>query len=533
MAKLPAKVDLSSDDKLPLGRWLGLLRRFWWAAAVCLIGCVGLSLLYLKVKSPVYTISASFAINQNEDNPGAALGSGMNALLSTFSLGGSGSHSTEDEIFRMTSHSNLREVARLSGIYLSQWSKESLLSRKRWYYDDSPFRIELPVAVLDTIRRSTLFSIDYRANGRKWHLKVKQGKQTVIDREIAGLPFLAKTPCGMFRIDTTKDFNPARDIRYHARFNGLAAAAEGLGEDLDIGPLSKKSDIIWILYDDANTRRGSAVVNALVEVYNRNSLEVMHEQARQNLEFIDRRLESLYGELDRSESRIANFKQQNSITDQGAEAEYIFKQKAAAEEAGVGLESRIAILRMTIDFLTDEANRYAVVPFTSDVPGEPIKAYNELVLQRMRIASNVKGNTSTLNLLTQQVDAMRSTMLATLRTHLKAAEASMSTIRGAESRADRRIASAPAMEKQLTGMLRDRTVKNYIYGYLLQKREEAEMKLARLFPAAQVVEEAYESVKPTSPKKWLVLAVGVMAGIICSWLSIIVLNRIWTPRRER
>lgn len=532
MAKLPAKADLSRDEMIPVGHWLRILRRFWWAAAICMAGCIVISLLYLKVKSPVYRVNASFAINQNEDSPGTSLGSGMNALLSTFSLGGSGSRSTEDEIFRMTSQNNLEEVARLSGVYLSQWSKKSLLSRKVWYYDDSPVRIELPPAVLDTIRRSTRFSIDYKAADRKWHLKVKQGKEQVIDREIPGLPFLAKTPCGMFRIDITKDFNPRRDLNYRAQFNGLAATAEGLREDLDIGPLSKKSDIIWILYDDANPKRGEAVVNTLVEVYNRNSLEVMHDQARQNLEFLDRRLLTLYSELDTSESRIADFKKRNNIVDPAAEAEYIFKQKAAAQEAGVDLESRVAILRMTIDFLSDEANRYAVVPFTNDVPGEPIKAYNELVLQRMRIASNVKGNTSTLNLLTQQVDAMRSTMLTTLRTHLKAAEASMSSIRGAESKADSRIAGAPAMEKQLTAMLRERTVKNYIYGYLLQKREESEMKLARLFPAAQIVDEAYENVEPTSPKKWLVLAVGVIAGFICSSISIILLNRLWIPRRK-
>lgn len=508
-------VNLRGEAPLQAGSGLRYAIRYWWVIAGCAVLALGAAFLFLRIKSPAYRVNAALALNQEEGDGGGRLNGGLGALLSTFSLGGGGARMPDDEVFRLTSQTVLAETAKRTGIYFNAWSKPGLLSRKIWYYGDAPFKIELPAQMLDTLRTTTKFHLTRSGSGGEWKLSVKQRRRTVLDTAFARLPLLARTPVGMFRIDTTSNYKPsAKEVNFYATLTGPSVVADDLREDLDIGTVSKKSNIIWLIYDDARPDRAKAILNTLLEVYNEKTLDTQHEEAARSLDFIDRRLITLYSDLDASETRLRDYKTANNIIDPDAEAEFVFKQKMTAEEARLESEAKVGIIRLILEFISKPENRYAVVPFTMDMPDEPLKVYNELVMKRMRVASETKGNTRTLQLLSEQVDAMRSTMESTLRTHLEAAEKTLADVRRISASADRRISSAPEMEKQLRSLMRDQMVKNQIYGYLLQKREEAEVKLARVAPTGQIVDEAYEEVKPASPKKPLVIIGFFLAGVI-------------------
>lgn len=514
MNKEPETLD--RDEKVNFIPILSYAARYWWVVVICLAVGIGLSLLFLKIKNPAYTVHAIIALNQQDDE-GGSLGGGLQSILSSMSLGGPGYRTPEDEIMRMTSQTNLKEAAKRSGIFFTAWSKSGMLSRKHWYYGDSPVKIDIPAAVVDTLRVSSLFHLKYNSASKKWSLSIKQRKKTITDGDIPGLPYLAKTPVGMFRIDTTSLFNPSEDLNFYANIRGTDEAAQDLREDIDIGRESKKSNIIWMQIEDANTDRAKAVLNNLIGIYNENALDVTHQQARQTVDFIDSRLATLYSQLDKSESDIQNFKESHNVMNPEAEAEYIYKSKSAAEESKVELIAKADVVRLAIEFLSDPANRYAVVPFTPDMPSDPLKAYNELVLQRMKLASTVKGTSQPLNLISEQIDAMRQSVLASLRAYLDATNSSLSSVRKISGYADSRISNAPAIEKQLTGLLRDRYIKNMLYGYLLQKREEAEMRLNRNVDPGLVIDNAYDDIKPSSPNKPLVVASGFIFGLILAF----------------
>lgn len=522
---------LDRDERINLSPLLTYTARYWWVVVICIAVGMGLSLLFLKIKSPAFTVHATVALNQQDDE-GGTLGGGLQNILSSMSLGGPGYRTPEDEIMRMTSQSTLKEAAKRSGIYFTAWSKSGLLSRKQWYYGDSPVKIDIPVDVVDTLRIATLFHLKYNGASKNWTLSIKQRKKTISNGDIPGLPYLAKTPAGIFRIDTTSLFNPSEDLNFYATIQGTDEAAQDLKENLDIGRESKKSNIIWMQIDDANTNRAKAVLNNLIEIYNENALDVTHQQARQTVDFIDSRLATLYSQLDKSESDIQNFKESHNVMNPDVEAEYIYKSKSAAEESKVDLLAKANVVRLAVEFLSDPANRYAVVPFTPDMPSDPLKAYNELVLQRMKLASTVKGTSQPLNLLSEQIDAMRQSVLASLKAYLDATNSSLSSVKKISGYADSRISNAPAIEKQLTGLLRDRYIKNMLYGYLLQKREEAEMRLNRNVDAGQVIDSAYDDIKPSSPNKPLVLAGGFLFGLLMGFGCLKAMMAIGIPKSK-
>lgn len=512
-------IDNDAEKRFNFKSMLLYFARHWWWFAISLAIFLGLGVLYIKIKSPLWVVHSSIMFNQNEDDDNAR-GGILGTLMSSFSLGGAGVN-VDDEIYKINSHSALTATARQLELHKIYYSKPGLFKRKIWYYQNSPIAIEIPDEVLDTISSSTDFKIDVDKNGKRANIKVKQGEyKTVFNKEVA-LPATIKTPLATFHVRTTSYFQPGKTLDFRATITSPDNYAKDFVEHLGVEPVSKRSNAVELQIEDVNTQRASDVLNTLMSLYNEKSIEIRSEQSRQTLEFLHGRLLKLYKELDASESGIAAYKQNNKFLTPEAEAEYIFKMKQQADGGLIDLETQLGILKMLKEFLVNDNNQYSLVPITgmgasgqsSDGVNSAINAYNELVLERLKLQSNAKSNNATLRQLDNQIDAMRGNLIQSLDRSIIATDISISRMSKGKGTIDSRISTVPRMEQELTNLYRDQEIKNRIYAYLLQKAEETEIKLARVLPTGMVIDYAYTEIEPESPKKSLVLAFMFVLGL--------------------
>ena len=501
-------------EKIDFGAILGNYRKHWWWFVISIVLCLGLSVLYLRIKSPLYLVKTLVMFNQDEEESAGAIG-GLGALMSSFSIGGSGGSLIEDEMMKMGSHTNMTAVVKQLDMNRNYWSKAGLFSPKVWYFENSPITVEIPDAVLDTISVTTEFSIDVPANGLCMSIEVRQGDLgTVLDAEIDGLPYMAKTPYGIFRVDTTEYFIKGDALKFKAVVMNNNVVVEDLNDRMAISQLSKKANAVQVDIEDVNIERGRKFLNTLVASYNERGIADKNEVALSTARFIEERLLKLYGELETTETDIENYKSKNQIVDAVAEAEYTFVRKERIETGMLELETQSAVLQMIKDFLMSPDNKYSLVPFTADFPEEPITAYNELVLQYITLGTSAKKNNSTLKNLMAQIDAMRGNVITTIDKSLQSTRIALADMRREAANSERRMVGIPRMERELTALYRDQIIKNEIYSFMLQKREENELKLSRNTPKGKVVDAAYAESKPISPKKIMVLAMGLIMGIL-------------------
>lgn len=507
---------VEGDEKIRVGSYIAYVIRSWWAVvAVALIfGAVGY--IYSKIKTERYTAQGSIILNDSDfDGKGTLGGSGLGSLFSSFTMGGSSYKLVEDEIRRLQNRGNLEKVIKMLNLNNVSWSKESLLSPKVFYYNDAPINIDIPMAVLDTISATTRFDITVAEGGKEIEVKAEQplGKE-VLNQTYSKFPILAKTPRGTFRIDKSVTYNPSKELKFHNLIYNQKEYCTVLYDKLDVAAPSKKSNIIYISYKDVNPKRGCDVINNLVAIYNDASVEWGHQEARNAIDFINERMVELYSQLQQSEKSIETFKRENKISDPEIDAKYTLEKKGGAESALMEQRTKAGVTQMIIDFLKSDNTKYSMIPFTSDSPEAPIQAYNELVLERMRLEQNAKGNNASLKGLTAQIDAMRHNLITSMERDLSATKIAVSDLERVNSESDARIGQVPGIERRLTELYRNQTIQNQIYGFMLQKREENQLKLARENPSGRIMEEAYSPSETDGlGGKILILAFAFIGGI--------------------
>lgn len=502
-----------------------MLRYFlkhWWWFVISLVIFMGLGTLYVKIKSPLWVVHSSLMFNQNEDDDSGKAGL-LGSLMSSFSLGSAGGVNVDDEIYKINSHTALTDVARTLELNKTYYSKPGLFKRKIWYYRNSPIVVEIPEDVLDTISYSTDFNVKLNKDGTRAHIKVKQGEyKTVFNKEVS-MPATIKTPLATFVVRTTAAYQPGEPIDIKATVTSAENYAKGFVEHIGVAPASKRSNAVELQVEDVNTERASDVLNTLMSKYNEKSIETRSEQSRATLDFLHGRLLKLYKELDASESGIAAYKKNNKFVSPEAEAEYIFKMKQQADGGLIELETQLGILRMLKEFLINESNQYSLVPITGlgvsqgqsgDGVNTAITAYNELVLERLKLQSNAKNSNASLRQLENQIEAMRGNLVQSLDRSILATDISIKRMSKGSGTIDSRISTMPKMEQELTNLYRDQEIKNRIYAYLLQKAEETEIKLARVLPTGMVIDYAYTEIEPESPKKGLVMILMFVLGLL-------------------
>ena len=170
---------------------------------------------------------------------------------------------------------------------------------------------------------------------------------------------------------------------------------------------------------------------------------------------------------------------------------------------------------MTGEFIADPANAHSLIPMTTDNVGlqEGIKGYNELMLQRMALASNAKPNNKALKMLDEQIDAMRATIATSVVKAYDNLEVAIREQRSKLNKAMGRLGSVPEQEREFLNMKRQQQVKQQLYMFLLQKREETAMMLANATPKGIIVDEAFALNAPVNLSRKMILLIALFIGL--------------------
>lgn len=109
---------------------------------------------------------------------------------------------------------------------------------------------------------------------------------------------------------------------------------------------------------------------------------------------------------------------------------------------------------------------------------------------------------------------MRQSIQASLSNVRHASEIALRDLNRQNTVTNARIQDIPAVEREYKDILRQQEVKNNLFVFLLQKREETALTQAAVAPKAKIVSEPYSSDAPSSPQAGR-YTFGLLFGRLC------------------
>lgn len=279
-----------------------------------------------------------------------------------------------------------------------------------------------------------------------------------------------------------------------------------------------KSTIINLTYVDESPQHAELILNLVVQVYNELWIEDKNQITAAASRFIEERLKLLEDELGVVDDSISAFKMRNKITDLERVSDIYLQQQSQSDAEILRLTNQKVMAQYILGILQDKANRNQLLPTNSGINNSvaetQIAQYNSMLLQ---LKNNLYGTSQQNPLIIKQesdLDDMRSNILATIDNQIKALDIQLNALQGYNGEATDKISSNPGQAKHLVSVEREQKVKESLYLYLLQKKEENEINMTYTSFNTQLIDMPHGSDFPTSPNSRNVLLGAILLGLL-------------------
>ncbi|MBQ3952608.1 MAG: hypothetical protein II668_08640, partial [Oscillospiraceae bacterium] len=170
------------------------------------------------------------------------------------------------------------------------------------------------------------------------------------------------------------------------------------------------------------------------------------------------------------------------------------------------------------EFLRDDTKRNNLIPanigITDASLGSSLSQYNALLLQRMRIQRTATDSNPVVEQLDQQLSSMRQNIIATIRSVRESLQIRLNGLQAQESKINRQIKNAPEQEREYVRVVRDQKIKERLYLFLYEKREENSLMLAATTIPAKILDMPQRDVRSRSPQLRNLLIICLFFGLM-------------------
>lgn len=500
-----------ADDFLTLQDLLALCLAKWKWFVASVFCCMAIAVFYILITPPTYTRTTSILVKEDGKNK-----SSFSSELNSFAEMGMFQTNTnvKNEQAFMQSPANILEVVkRLSLDY--NYSINGPFYKKVIYGRTLP--VEASVAGLAD-NDVCSFTIDLKG-GNKFVLSdfTKNGES--LDGTCGGtLAKAVATPLGNVTLRATPYYRNVVDETIYVFRNGMIASMNSCLARLTVGLSDEETTIIGLTYQDVSPQRAEEFLGTLISVYNENWVKDKNQIAVSTSQFINDRLQVIEQELGNVDNNISSYKSANLIPDVQAASNMYMEQANEANSQIMSLNNQLYMARYIRSFVTNDGNHSQLLPANSGINNNTIEGqigeYNEKLLQRNSLAANSSASNPLVKDYDASLMSMRRAIVSSIDNQINSLNAQIGGFRSSQQQSTSRIASNPTQAKYLLSVERQQKVKESLYLFLLQKREENELSQAFTAYNTRIVTPPSGGLAPTAPVRQKILLVAFIIGLL-------------------
>lgn len=507
--KSESNFDLKAEIYKYLTHWK-------WIILGLLIGGV-IAYLFNRYTIPKYrTLATMIMVEDQENNAMSAMPSGGGAI---FALQDDG---LQSQIEKLKSKKLVSSVIKELDLNKSYYIEGNVITVEA--YKSSPLILEFlsPDSIVNISNLNIFITpkSDTEFNLKNSNFEYNQDHKIGEVINLDGIEFIvlprSRNVEGAFKNSNTVNFI----------LEPLAETARSYVQNLVITPKGQAKDILEFSMVNETSSKSEDFLNKLMQRFNEEGVENKQEVAENTTAFIQDRLARITSELDSVEYDIAEFKRDNRLMNVESGASAFQSKFSAAEQEIFNLEMELELLK-SIEELLKEKGQYDFLPEVGISEGGMsgiINSYNALVMERNMYLKNSTPKNPVVVTLSEQLDGMRLNLYENIASTRKALRVRLNELSSRENLAQGKFSTFPGLEKGMRNIERQQQIKEQLYLFLLQRREEAAISFAATASVARVVDSAFTLENPVDPAPWLILVGGLLIGLIIPVLIIFLKN---------
>lgn len=506
--------------------------RYWyWFILGLIIALVG-AFIYLRYSTKFYESRATVIIKDERSGGGPAELAALSELGGFFSR--FNTSKVENELAIFNSKRIISEAVSALNLHITYEAIGTIKTSELYEYkpfivqyltlNDSTKNRPIPTLTVEVLS-NTEFKLENQA--RSIDGTYKFGNRIVLPfGEIIVIPNL-NDPV------TFENFIGRSVSVLHRPINDVALAYQ---RRIDVINEVKNGNVVELSLQSPVPVKAEDFINELIFQYNKDAISDRGQVAQKTSNFIDSRLEIISRELDSVERNKEEFKSKNRLTDIQAEAQLILENVSEFSKEQLDVSTNLELTNAMITYMEGTSDD-DLLPANIGLEGEEIAKtvnnYNQLILQRNKLLRTSTAKNPVVVNINNQIEQIRSNILSSLQNTSQSLKIAMRDLNFQESTLNSRISQVPTKEKIFRGIERQQTIKEQLYLFLLQQREEASISLAVTAAKAKIVDRAYSSKAPVSPNKPIIYLGALLAGLLVPFVTMYGLNLLNTKVANR
>ena len=476
--------------------------------------CCGIALWHILTTQPVYQRTATIMIK--DDSNSSMINGSVGAVFSDMGVGVTESN-VYNEMLAIQAPALLTETGKRLD-YNVNYEKPGTFHSIPLYGEQLPVKVIFHSLTPEDFGTLTLTLKG--TNSFELSEFTYNGEEDPQERVIKGrFNTMINTPLGKITVlptaglrDYLEDNRPIAVSRsdYYSMTNRI-------GANLSTNLAETKGTLIAITFSDVLPQRAEDVINTLLDVYKEKWVEDKNQMTIATSKFITERLGVIERELGDVDQNISSYKSSHLLPDVKA-ASGIYMQMAQENASEImKLNTQKAIATFVQSFLKENVKNNQLLPVNTGIDNRGIELqineYNNTLLDRNNLVTNSSEKNPLLATYDQKLESLRSSLLSGINNLIVSLNTQIKHWEQSENRTSEQIASNPEQAKYLQAVGREQKVKEALYLFLLQKREENELSQAFTAYNTRIISPPCGSIYPVSPVRRNIMLIAFAIGL--------------------
>lgn len=487
----------------------GLCISNWHWFVLCITLTCSAAFIYLRITPPIYVRTASIVVK--DDKESEALDNVFTKFRNGKSIMPNQSLNNEIIAFRKA---NLMEkvVARLDLNIVYQI--RGRLRNTTLYGASLPINAKFGSPSVNTefdvtIKNNNEITLTWDKEHSAGHGKLKLNGQ---------LNEPVKTPFGTITITPSSGFGSRSKDDITITKSSIPAATSYFLSNLFVNNTDERSSVIDLSLTDVNTERADDVLNTLIAVYNEQWIENRNQIIKSTNQFIEARLIDLEKELGGVEDEMSDYQISNHTLDLTEEGQRYMQRSYQFDDQSLTYENELALTQYFSNYIKKVNDFEHTLPLSTGINNpalqQQVNEYNGMVLERSNLISTTSKSNPLVGDIEKAMAVQHRGITTTIDTHLTMLKTQVQMLKTNNQRNNLEIDKAPSKAKKFVDIERRRKIKEQLFTYLLQTREQNNLNQTFTAYNTRVLERSNGSSQqayPNNKKIWMI-ALGIGFG---------------------